>query len=1080
MDASEEELRVPSSERWDRLAGLFERSLALNAEERSAFLVAECAGDQGLRLEVEQLLEAREGSGTFLDPPRPALGGSRDRRDADVLLRKRIGSYRVLGIIASGGMGTVYDAEQERPRRRVALKMMRYGQTPSAARRFHYESEILARLKHPGIAQIYEVGIHVENVDGASVEMPWFAMERVDGAKTLIEHARERGLGLEPRLELILDVCAAIGHGHEKGVIHRDIKPSNLLVDSSSRVKVIDFGVARAHGTESSVSILVTHAGELIGTFQYMSPEQIEGDTEALDVRSDVYAIGLVLYEMLCGRLPYELDGLTLSAVARTICENPPTPPRMLRPDLPRELSWIALRALEKDPKRRYESASDLADDIRRFLAHEPVLAGPPSRVYRMRKFVRRHAVIVTAAILGFVALVIGILGLGIGMGQAVQARNLATRKAEDVLSLSAIQELKELTERADDLWPALPPEIPAYDRWLADAKVLIDGREADPEREIQPHPSLKDHEAKLAEIRLRARPITPEQVESDRRASPVFAEWDRSRSRLTWLRRMLGREPWPDEAEVEAGLANEAPPEDAAGMIKSAWSLLGTDPPTADTSSAVVYGNEIKALVLAKRAVAAANEGQRAASHITLAWALCRCGRFEAALTEAQSAAEEENSEQIYDWSKRLEGVVELWKENGKRTERIEECAKLSARVADLESDVEQRRTFDFEDAQERWWCAQLTQLVTGLKEFTDERRGGLYSSGTSAKHGWGIVKRAEFAKSIAASSVDGPQARSRWDVAIAAIASHPKYGGLKLSPQSALLPISEDPDSRLWEFAHLQTGAPAERGADGKLVLKEDTGLVFVLIPGGSFWMGAQATDPKGRNFDPSAAAHESPVKRMTLDPYFLSKYEMTQGQWARFTGNNPSNFLPGLRRDGNVYGLLNPVDQVTWGECNEALRRLALTLPTEAQWERGARGGTETAWWTGDDKRELAGATNLADASSKRGGRPSSYPYEDWLDDGWGFTAPIGSYRANPFGLHDVVGNVSEWCRDYYGTYDLPTRDGDGERIVTGGQVRVIRGGNFNELASDARSAGRFQPRPETVSNLIGLRPARRVDP
>jgi formylglycine-generating enzyme required for sulfatase activity len=404
----------------------------------------------------------------------------------------------------------------------------------------------------------------------------------------------------------------------------------------------------------------------------------------------------------------------------------------------------------------------------------------------------------------------------------------------------------------------------------------------------------------------------------------------------------------------------------------------------------------------------------------------------------------------------------------------------KLSARLAGLEPEVSRRRTFEFDDAQDRWWHAQLSQLVGDLTAFTDEKAGGLFSPGTSAKHGWGIEKRAEFARTVREKSVGAPEAKRRWDAAIAAIAESKNYGGLRLVPQLGLLPIGEDADSHLWEFAHLQSGEEAERGADGKLILREETGLVFVLIPGGSFWMGAQQTDPGGHDFDPNANEDESPVRELTLNPYFLSKYEMTQGQWLRSAGANPSNFLPGLHKDGHTYGLMNPVEQVNWYEACEQLRRLDLVLPTEAQWERGARAGTESVWWTGDDKTKLAGAANLADKTARVGGRPSDYAFEDWMDDGWLFHAPVGSFRANAFGLHDVVGNLSEWCRDGYGGYGEPVREGDGERILVKANLRIVRGGNFNEIATEARSAVRRRPTPESVSNLVGMRPARWLRP
>jgi formylglycine-generating enzyme required for sulfatase activity len=408
--------------------------------------------------------------------------------------------------------------------------------------------------------------------------------------------------------------------------------------------------------------------------------------------------------------------------------------------------------------------------------------------------------------------------------------------------------------------------------------------------------------------------------------------------------------------------------------------------------------------------------------------------------------------------------------------TEQTEAVATLAAHVADLERDVSERRTYKFDDAHDRWWHGQLSILVGDLKAFMNEKTG-LYSEGVSER-GWGIVRRRKEATTIEERSVSGAEASSRWDDAIAAIATSEKYGGLKLSPQLGLLPIGEDRDSGLWEFAHLESGEPAQRGPDGKLVLKEEMGLVFVLIPAGSFWMGAQNTP--GRNHDPAANANESPVNEVTLDAFFLSKYEMTQGQWKWLTGRNPSFYAAGYGVGDRAFTLLNPVEQVSWTQCSALLSREGLILPTEAQWEYAARTGTETPWWTGADVHSLEGAANIADNYYKHHGGPVSFEFEEWLDDGFAVHAPVGSFKANAFGLHDVIGNVFEWCRDGVGGYNLPVRKGDGLRQVTGGASRVHRGGAFLNPGSTLRSAGRMTFGAENRGDYLGLRPARAITP
>jgi WD40 repeat protein/predicted Ser/Thr protein kinase len=307
----------------------------------------------------------------------------------------------VLRVLGEGGMGTVYEAEQDNPRRTVALKVMRAGLTSDfLVKRFTREAQILGRLHHPGIAQIYEAGL-------AEDGRPFFAMEFLRGLP-LGEYARLRGLTVPARLELLARVCDAVQHAHDQGVIHRDLKPANILVDETGQPKVLDFGVARATDADLHTTTARTQAGQLLGTLGYMSPEQVAGDPDALDRRSDVYTLGVILFQLLANRPPYDLEQLPLPEAARVIREQEPSRLGSVNAGCRGDVETIVAKALEKDPARRYPSAGELAADIRRHLHHEPIRARPPSALYQLRKFARRHKALV-AAVLGIgLALVAG------------------------------------------------------------------------------------------------------------------------------------------------------------------------------------------------------------------------------------------------------------------------------------------------------------------------------------------------------------------------------------------------------------------------------------------------------------------------------------------------------------------------------------------------------------------------------------------------------------------------------------------------------------------------------------------------
>ncbi|MEM6570566.1 MAG: serine/threonine-protein kinase [Planctomycetota bacterium] len=414
---------VHSERDLNEIEALFDRALPLVGIDRAVLLDGARAERPAVVREVESLLAAHESGSSILDRP-PGLEGLDDvstpARARGALVGEVLGGYRILAPIGVGGMGEVYEALQSSPERRVALKILL--DRGRSQERFEVEARALARLDHPHVARVFGAGTN----DGPDGTLSWMACEHIPAARTVTEFADERGLDVEARVRLFVQACRAMHHAHRKGVLHRDLKPANMLVSGDdakegrkegqregrreSRLKVIDFGLARLFDAVDAEDQLRTRRGELLGTLRYMSPEQCEGDPERLDVRTDVYALGLVLHELLTGRLPYDLEGRSLLQLLEAIRSQAPTDPSALVPEVDGDLGAIVLQSLRKDPEDRYDSAGDLADDLERWLRREPVAARRAGWIHRTRLFARRRAALFAGLVAGGLAGTVGLV----------------------------------------------------------------------------------------------------------------------------------------------------------------------------------------------------------------------------------------------------------------------------------------------------------------------------------------------------------------------------------------------------------------------------------------------------------------------------------------------------------------------------------------------------------------------------------------------------------------------------------------------------------------------------------------------
>jgi formylglycine-generating enzyme required for sulfatase activity len=406
--------------------------------------------------------------------------------------------------------------------------------------------------------------------------------------------------------------------------------------------------------------------------------------------------------------------------------------------------------------------------------------------------------------------------------------------------------------------------------------------------------------------------------------------------------------------------------------------------------------------------------------------------------------------------WLKKADGLARTVKEHRAALEAMRETEGRREPAADASTEAR----WLFPDDRLQWRHDELTNLVERIDQFL----------------GSGVIEdvrsRRQFARDVKKRSLDDHEAL--WNQAIAAVARDRRFQSFKLTKQLGLVPLGPDPVTGFWEFASLFSGeAPARDTTTKQLQMTEESGIVFVLLPGGWFDMGAQRFDEAQDSYHPKAADNEMPVHGVLLAPFMISKFEVTQGQWSRMARVNPSSFRAGTIRLGMEIDLRHPVENVSWSDCVDLLGKHCMLLPTEARWEYACRAGSSSPFYCGSEAEDLKGHANLADEGSRQYFTPE-FPAEIGFSDGFSIHAPVGSLKPNSFGLHDMHGNVFEWCLERLSDYTSPTRDGDGLREGPKASLGIIRGGSFKFSALSARASSRFTADQVVRYDNLGVRP------
>jgi serine/threonine protein kinase/formylglycine-generating enzyme required for sulfatase activity len=1109
--------------RFARIRELYAKAIGLPAAERAAFVTRAADGDASLVEEVIGMLAADDSVAATHDL-RQVVEAAAASSPATAM-PELIGPYRILSTLGEGGMGTVYLAEQKAPvRRRVALKLIKLGMDSKAVlARFQAERRALSMMEHSCIASVFDAGM-------SALGQPYFVMEYVKGI-SITDYCDQHRLALPERIALFQKVCSGVQHAHLKGVMHRDLKPGNVLVtlqDGKPMPKIIDFGLAKATDHHLVEATLFTERGVLIGTPEYMSPEQAGLGGLDVDTRTDVYSLGVLLYELVVGELPFPRQALReagMLEMQRMIREREPEKPstrfaslgsqaepvaqarrlesRELQSQLRGDLDWIVMKAIEKDRTRRYETAAELAADLERHLQCEPVLAGPPSFSYRLRKFVRRYRLQCAAVTAVLLAIVGGGIGTALGFAAATeQARiavanegkardqelianvrseenaqlaqanaSLAERQtmlaiAEAAAKEEALHQSKrfdqlaacllheQVISREQDLWPPWPHRIPAIEDWLRTSAKLI--------------AMVPDVERTVWELESLALPLSDAERAEDRRTHPRFAEYELAQKRVSSLRHA--------EALRSGAFLFEPPltPEQQAMSAKVlnlfAWRRVAPKP-----SQRAMWGEELLGLALA-RAAAAKAKGTPGEYEVqdTLAWALVANGQDAAAESASKQAFKLAPADEVPKYEQSLRDIS---------TTIGSAAAELAAAelvVSELEQVLTERRMFRFGETADgeakRFLHETLAELLVNVRSMQRMQQVE-------------VEKRHLWATRIQELTLMHPNARHRWPAMRGAVARNRNYSGQRVELEDAdvlgLVPIGENPVTGLWELYDLYSAwdgiaDPATleipvHEADGSIKMTGNTGIVFVLVPAGTFWMGAQKEDANQPNYDAEADTDEGPVHRVVLEPFLLARHEITRSQWRRLTGTSPFWFTEGKRSDPIAIGSTHPAESFSWDEAYLWLERHGMSLPTEAQWEYGCRAGTSTRYWSGKHPADLARVANIHDQTSVQ--NIPSWGTAAPFADGFTEIAPVGSFAANPFGLFDVHGNVWEWCFDHHTIYESWVRSGDGLRL-DGHGPRVNRGGAYHNKPSATRSSCRDQGAPFNRSSSVGVRPARRI--